>query len=315
MAYTVNTIAEGKEALEKAREFLAFVQPIDYQTSMGKVSIPVGTVDLRSEQVIIGAASPWVYYLHKNKLKAMGLQAFATNMAWDSLARDLYDRTKYIVPVATAMANFCIGLGTGLGGPIVTGLVVVTPLVIKFTIFYSENRAAVDAVAGHLNIALHALDWMRKHCPVNYRILMQLFAHAGWEAMTRIPDGITMEALASIAGGLIGGWTGAMDDGLFAMLKILASSLGMASVKFGTAGIIHNTKQGAEDIIRLYEMSGIIIGKSEARILAEELERPGARQQFTALFHALEAVAALGRELNETYEATKVPGDNAAGWW
>lgn len=315
MAYTVRVIAEGEDALKQARLDLKIARPLSYETNMGKVEMPVGTVDLRSEQVYIGSISPWFYYLHKNQYKAMGLEAFARNIAWDSLSRDLYDRTKYIVPVAKAMASFCIGLGTGMGGIVMSGLVIAAPLVIKFSIFYSENKAAVDMAAGHVSVAMPALKWIRDHCPVNYRILAQMFAHAGWEGITRIPDGITMDAVAGSVGSLIGGWSRTMDDGLFAILKVLASTLGIASVKFGTKGIIANSKEGVEDIIRVYQMSGIMIGKSEARILAHELEQPNARDQFLALFRALDSLADLGRELNETYEATQLPSENAAGWW
>jgi len=193
-------LAHGKTAVQQAAKVIPLMAPIKY----GSKTITVGTIDRQQKLWILGQAGGFVYYVHDDKLKTLGRDAFLHGYFIGQVATDVYRRTAWLIPVTKAVGAFSVGVVAGvfaigglIGGMVVTG--------IKIGTLVNAHQKEIKAICKHLPTIIYRIKWFEIHCPTLYKKISAVVSKGVWVALSKAPFGVTAQDIADILGRILGG--------------------------------------------------------------------------------------------------------------
>jgi hypothetical protein len=255
----------------------------------GTICLPPGSYDRRQRLYVLGNLAGNVYYLHDDGLWEMPRWDFLAAYVQGQMAIRIFDRTRWFIPVAQAIAAFTVSFGLGAAGPLGIGLSVVL-VAVKLTVFYETHRRQVDAAIAHLGVAVRVLRWMRDNCPITYAQLGRLVAPAAWSALASVPQGFNSSDVAALLGRLLGGLSSVPQLGLGQLVRILGGVVTTFATRLPGMvgrGVAENARIAADSFIQAFPPD------------MQNLDRPGLYAEFTRHPELVDRLRELERSLRQ----------------
>jgi hypothetical protein len=271
----MRTIAHGPKAFELAAKMAATVNPV-----IGNgYRIEPGTVD--GKNVIVGQEYGEVHYIYLGEqtpvLRSVGLGAFLHNYFVGEVTKEIYRRTRWIIPASKIVMAFSMGLVVGFVGIAATAVNVAVLGAAAIAVFANAHAKEVALARQHWSTVYDTLRWYRTHCPVLYRKLPAVMGRGLREALASAPSGVTAEDVAAVIGRLLGGMTGAVETGLASFLKILTKTIAIYGSLHLPAmmakGAMQDPKPVADAMVQELRTQRVLVSDTEAHAIQLELAR------------------------------------------